>query len=304
MFIRCIELVYSDRLMSKVLIGELGLVLRRWDFLFAISQSDGVSPSKLSSPLGKTPQEISRWCKELGDMRLITLEAAQAGYKVCRLTSRGSMVIDRVRNLLVSLELASPSLIDPRPEYWTDLKVKLYSRNELVVRAAYKDLQNLCRTSKVWMLGEDLWGFLGGELDKHDNQYMDELITCISFTQAHAVGQGLGEIATEVKNRFSEMLRKIVLQGEPAVRIEAMSCLRAMLSEDELAALVKDGFREAFRLEDEEAYRSQLSVLSEPFKMLYQKHGEDLRKWLYEEMEEPQGAQRAYELYRIIQNSI
>ena len=79
-----------------------------------------------------------------------------------------------------------------------------------------------------------------------------------------------------------------------------------MLSEEELVALVKDGFREAFRLEDEEAYRSQLSVLSDPLKMLYQKHGEGLRKWLYEEMENPspQGAQRAYDLYRIIQNIV
>jgi hypothetical protein len=102
-----------------------------------------------------------------------------------------------------------------------------------------------------------------------------------------------------MRQRFSESLKRIVLRQPKEVATEAMLCLNAMLSTEELLIFVKTALTDALELEDEDKYNDQYGVLLDTLRSLYKKKGEHLREWLYKEMEKPdqKTAERAYRLY-------
>lgn len=217
-------------------------------------------------------------------------------FRVYRLTPRAEILIVDLQALLKKLEQPSGSLAEPMPPYWNDLQIKLYSTSEMVVKAAFGDLKALCRSTKVWMLGNSFWNFLSNYLNRDDNKHFEDVIECISMVQSNSAKED-GAVAQIIKERFSEKLERIVLQRK-GVESEAMSCLKTMLTTEELLTFAEAALEETFRL-DEKEYGNQLSALVETIRNLHEKRNEDLRGWLYQKMASPDQnvATRSYTLY-------
>jgi hypothetical protein len=217
-------------------------------------------------------------------------------FKVYRLTPRAETLIVDLQALLKKLEQPPGSLAEPMAPYWNDLQIKLYSTSEMVVKAAFGDLKGLCRSIKVWMLGNSFWNFLSNYLNRDDNKHFEDVIECVSMVQSNSAKED-GAVAAIIKERFSGKLERIVLQRK-GVESEAMSCLKTMLSTEELLTFAEAALEEAFRLEEKE-YGNQLSALIDTIRILYEKRNEDLRGWLYQKMASPDQntATRSYTLY-------
>lgn len=187
--------------------------------------------------------------------------------------------------------------MEPPTKYWIDLKTKLCSRSDVVVDAAYGGLRALCQSTQIWKLEDGFWNFARDSLDQENSRHLSDLIDCISIVQRNVANEN--SIISMMNRRFSEKLMRIVLQRIEGAVSQAMSCLATMLATEELLAFMEKALTEAFRLESDDEYGRQYGVLSETAKALYKKKSEDFRKWLYEQMEnpDPKAAKRACYFY-------
>lgn len=275
-------------------------ILRRWNFLNAIRNLELATPSVIAKHLGKHNQEISSLYEEVEKKGLVTKSkegASDGRLRVYKLTPKAETAMVEIQALAKRIGGPPKELVEPSAEYWSDLKTKLCSRNDVVVDAAYSDLQALCRSTKIWKLEDSFWNFVGDSLDQENDPHLSDLIDCISVLQTNAVSED--SISSLMNRRFSEKLMRIVQKGVKKVGEKALSCLAKILTTEELLDFMKTTLTDAFKLESDDEYSGQYGVLSETARALYKKRSEDLRKWFYGQMEDPDkiAAKRAYNFY-------